>query len=73
MTLTLLTDKSPQHYLFDREKGCTDLLYVAEELGRLTYSECSACAVLLEIWEGAGELWRQISTWFMLEVSTCSS
>lgn len=68
-----LIELATQHYLFDREKGCTDPLYAAEELGQLKsaeYSECSACAVLLEIWarKEREKLWKQIPTWFRLEV-----
>ncbi|KAF9525170.1 hypothetical protein CPB83DRAFT_564525 [Crepidotus variabilis] len=32
---TELVDLATQHYLFDRERGCLDPLYVAEELGQL--------------------------------------
>ncbi|KAG6866557.1 hypothetical protein C0991_002042 [Blastosporella zonata] len=48
-----LVDLATQHYLFDRERGCYDPLYVAEELGQLKsaeFSECKACARSLEAW-----------------------
>lgn len=34
-----------QHYLFDRERGCTDPLYVAEELGQPLYDFGQASSV----------------------------
>ncbi|KAH7926421.1 hypothetical protein BV22DRAFT_1111714 [Leucogyrophana mollusca] len=34
---TELVALATQHYLFDRERGCTDPLYVAEELGQPLY------------------------------------
>ncbi|TFK40000.1 hypothetical protein BDQ12DRAFT_591806, partial [Crucibulum laeve] len=48
-----LVDLATQHYLFDRERGYCDPLYVAEELGQLKsaeFSECKACAKSLEGW-----------------------
>ncbi|KAF8920508.1 hypothetical protein CPB85DRAFT_1372650 [Mucidula mucida] len=46
-----LVDLATQHYLFDRERGFCDPLYVAEELGQLKsadFSECKPCAQSLE-------------------------
>jgi|ERR1700676_5221266 hypothetical protein len=69
-----LVDLATQHYLFDRERGCGDPLYVAEELGQLksaelSGSECKACAKSLEIWatREREKVWRLIPTWFRLE------
>ena len=60
-----------QHYLFDREKGCTDPLYVAEELGQLKsaeFSECKACAKSLEGWAAKerDRLWKLVPSWFRI-------
>lgn len=71
---TELVELATQHYLFDRERGCEDPLYVAEELGQLksaemSGSECKACAKMLEIWamKEREKIWRLIPTWFRLE------
>lgn len=62
-----------QHYLFDREKGCADPLYVAEELGQLKSAEfeteCKACARSLESWAARERerMWRLIPGWFRLD------
>ncbi|KIJ55806.1 hypothetical protein M422DRAFT_200144 [Sphaerobolus stellatus SS14] len=66
-----LVELATQHYLFDRERGCTDPLYVAEELGQLKsaeLSECKACAYALETWSNKEreKIWRSIPTWFRL-------
>lgn len=60
-----------QHYLFDRERGCADPLYVAEELGQLKsaeFSECHACARALEMWAARERerIWKQVPSWFRL-------
>ncbi|KAG1899490.1 uncharacterized protein F5891DRAFT_1233197 [Suillus fuscotomentosus] len=61
-----------QHYLFDRERGCTDPLYVAEELGQpfVEVSECEACARALGIWttRERERMWKMIPLWFRLDV-----
>jgi hypothetical protein len=47
-----LVDLATQHCLLERERGSTDPLYLAEELGQLKsteYSECKACAHNLEV------------------------
>lgn len=67
-----LVDLATQHYLFDRERGCYDPLYVAEELGQLKsaeFSECKACAKSLEAWAAKEreKMWRSIPQWFRLE------
>jgi len=69
-----LVDLATQHYLFDRERGCGDPLYVAEELGQLksaelSGSECKACAKSLETWAARERerIWKMIPTWFRLE------
>ena len=67
-----LVDLATQHYLFDRERGCYDPLYVAEELGQLKsaeFSECIACARSLESWAARERerLWKMIPQWFRLE------
>lgn len=67
-----LVDLATQHYLFDRERGCCDPLYVAEELGQLKsaeFSECKACAKALETWAGKEreKIWKLIPSWFRLE------
>lgn len=61
-----------QHYVCDRERGCADPLYVAEELGTLKsaeLSECRACARGLEIWAARERerMWKMIPIWFRLE------
>jgi hypothetical protein len=65
-------DLATQHYLFDRERGCLDPLYVAEELGQLKsaeLSECGACAKSLEAWAAREreKMWKMIPMWFRLE------
>ncbi|KAK2463675.1 hypothetical protein APHAL10511_004426 [Amanita phalloides] len=67
-----LVELATQHYLFDRERGCWDPLYVAEELGQLKsaeFSECIACARSLEAWAGRERerLWKLMPQWFRLE------
>lgn len=67
-----LGELATQHYLFDREQGCADPLYVAEELGQLKsaeFSECKACARSLEAWavRERDRLWRLVPGWFRLE------
>ncbi|KAF4610588.1 hypothetical protein D9613_006859 [Agrocybe pediades] len=69
---TELVDLATQHYLFDRERGCYDPLYVAEELGQLKsaeFSECKACAKSLEAWAAREreKIWKMIPLWFRLE------
>lgn len=69
--LSELVDLATQHYLFDRERGCADPLYVAEELGQLKsaeFSDCAACAYALEAWAAKERerLWRAIPDWFRL-------
>lgn len=64
-----LVELATQHYLFDRERGHTDPLYVAEELGQLKSSECSeckACAAALECWSmrERERIWRCLPGWF---------
>jgi len=66
-----LVELATQHYLFDRERGCTDPLYVAEELGQLKsaeFSECKPCAKALERWaiRERERMWNLIPTWFRL-------
>ncbi|KAI0060251.1 hypothetical protein BV25DRAFT_1807603 [Artomyces pyxidatus] len=61
-----------QHYVCDRERGCADPLYVAEELGALKSaeaSECRACARALEIWAAKERerMWKMIPLWFRLD------
>ncbi|TCD62385.1 hypothetical protein EIP91_006967 [Steccherinum ochraceum] len=69
-----LVELATQHYLFDREKGCADPLYVAEELGQLKSaefeSECKACARSLEMWAARERerMWRLIPGWFRLDI-----
>jgi len=69
-----LVELATQHYLFDRERGCGDPLYVAEELGQLkgadlSASECKACAKSLEAWatKEREKIWKAIPSWFRLE------
>ncbi|OBZ65239.1 hypothetical protein A0H81_14734 [Grifola frondosa] len=67
-----LVELATQHYLFDRERGCADPLYVAEELGQLKsaeFSECKACAKSLEMWAARERerMWKLIPSWFRLE------
>ena len=71
-----LVDLATQHYLFDRERGCADPLYVAEELGQLKsggteFCECKPCATQLEMWAARERerLWRLIPSWFRLDGS----
>ena len=66
-----LMELATNHYLFDREKGCSDPLYVAEELGSLKsteFSECTACARSLEVWANRERerIWKLIPHWFRL-------
>jgi len=68
-----LVELATNHYLFDREKGCSDPLYVAEELGSLKcseFSECKACAKSLEGWatKEREKIWKLIPHWFRLDV-----
>ncbi|KAJ3554525.1 hypothetical protein NM688_g3063 [Phlebia brevispora] len=70
--LAELVELATQHYLFDRGKGCTDPLYVAEELGQLKSAElndCQACARSLEAWASKEreKIWKLIPGWFHLE------
>ncbi|KAL1743223.1 hypothetical protein HDZ31DRAFT_65227 [Schizophyllum fasciatum] len=70
-----LVELATQHYLFDRERGCGDPLYVAEELGQLKsveFSECGACARSLEAWAAREreKMWKMIPNWFRLESPT---
>jgi hypothetical protein len=74
-----LVDLATQHYLFDKERGCMDPLYVAEELGQLKsggaeFSECKPCAAQLEIWASRERerMWKLVPSWFRLEGSTDS-
>ncbi|KAF8216434.1 hypothetical protein K438DRAFT_1797196 [Mycena galopus ATCC 62051] len=70
-----LVDLATQHYLFDRERGHCDPLYVSEELGQLkstefsNSSECKACARSLEMWAAKEreKMWKMIPLWFRLE------
>jgi hypothetical protein len=69
-----LVDLATQHYLFDRERGWCDPLYVAEELGQLKsieISDCKACARSLEAWASRERerIWKLIPLWFRLEGS----
>ncbi|PPR01688.1 hypothetical protein CVT24_001516 [Panaeolus cyanescens] len=69
-----LVDLATQHYLYDRERGCYDPLYVAEELGQLKsaeFSECKSCAKSLESWAAREreKIWKMIPSWFRLESS----
>jgi hypothetical protein len=68
-----LVELATQHYLFDRERGCGDPLYVAEELGQLksaelSGSECKACAKNLEMWAARerDKIWKLVPIWFRL-------
>ncbi|KAI0657695.1 hypothetical protein C8Q70DRAFT_1000191 [Cubamyces menziesii] len=66
-----LVELAKQHYLMDRERGCADPLYVAEELGQLKsaeFSDCGACARDLETWAARERerLWKAIPDWFRL-------
>ena len=67
-----LVQLATQHYLFDREKGCADPLYVAEELGQLKsaeFSECEPCARALESWAARERvrIWKLVPSWFRLD------
>jgi hypothetical protein len=75
-----LVDLATQHFLFDRERGCTDPLYVAEELGQLKsggaeFCECRPCAAQLELWAAREreKMWKLVPSWFRLDctVVTC--
>ncbi|KAL0568368.1 hypothetical protein V5O48_013614 [Marasmius crinis-equi] len=78
-----LVDLATQHYIFDRERGCCDPLYVAEELGQLKSSEfsnsdapeCKACARNLELWAAKERerIWKVIPVWFGLDHSPNTS
>ncbi|KAJ3852737.1 hypothetical protein EV368DRAFT_40372 [Lentinula lateritia] len=65
-----LVDLATKHYLFDRERGYSDPLYMADEIGGLKSeaSECKACAKSLETWamRERERIWRLIPTWFRL-------
>ncbi|KAJ7180612.1 hypothetical protein C8R46DRAFT_1069982 [Mycena filopes] len=66
-----LVDLATQHYLFDRERGHCDPLYVSEELGQLKsaeFSECKACARSLEMWaqREREKMFKMIPIWFRL-------
>jgi hypothetical protein len=70
-----LVDLATQHYLFDRERGHCDPLYVSEELGQLKsaeFSECKACARSLESWAAREreKMWKMIPLWFRLETAS---
>jgi len=70
--LAELVELATQHYLFDRERGCHDPLYVAEELGQLKsaeVSECRPCARALEMWAAREreKIWKMIPAWFRLD------
>ena len=69
-----LASLATQHYLFDRERGSTDPLYVAEELGQLLSTEmdgveCKSCTRAFQMWANKerDRLWRSIPTWFRLD------
>ena len=71
ITPQTLVELAKQHYLMDRERGCADPLYVAEELGQLKsaeFSDCPACARDLEAWAAKERerLWKAIPDWFRL-------
>jgi hypothetical protein len=73
-----LVDLATQHYIFDRERGCYDPLYVAEELGQLKsaeFSECKACAKSLEAWatREREKIWKSIPLWFRLDLLPINS
>lgn len=75
-----LVELATQHYLFDRERGCTDPLYVAEELGQLKsggaeFCECKPCAAQLEMWAARERerMWKLVPSWFRLESSDPAS
>ncbi|KIK60491.1 hypothetical protein GYMLUDRAFT_43809 [Collybiopsis luxurians FD-317 M1] len=65
-----LVDLATKHYLFDRERGYSDPLYTADEIGGLKSeaSECKACAKSLETWamRERERIWRIIPIWFRL-------
>nr|GAT48275.1 predicted protein [Mycena chlorophos] len=68
-----LTQLATSHYIFDRERGQSDPLYVSEEVGQLKsaeLSECKACARSLERWAAAerAKIWHMINVWFRLEL-----
>ncbi|KAF8826080.1 hypothetical protein HHX47_DHR6000588 [Lentinula edodes] len=72
-----LVDLATKHYLFDRERGYSDPLYMADEIGGLKSeaSECKACAKSLETWamRERERIWRLIPTWFRLGSDTGSA
>ncbi|KAK1221097.1 hypothetical protein PQX77_016144 [Marasmius sp. AFHP31] len=77
-----LVELATQHYIFDRERGCCDPLYVAEELGQLKSSEfsnldpeCKACARNLELWAAKERerIWKVMPLWFGLEHSSSTA
>ncbi|KAE9406244.1 hypothetical protein BT96DRAFT_1015017 [Gymnopus androsaceus JB14] len=65
-----LVELATKHYLFDRERGYSDPLYMADEIGGLKSeaSECKACAKSLETWamRERERIWRMIPNWFRL-------
>ncbi|KAJ3709681.1 hypothetical protein C8R42DRAFT_729940 [Lentinula raphanica] len=69
-----LVDLATKHYLFDRERGYSDPLYMADEIGGLKSeaSECKACAKSLETWamRERERVWRLIPSWFRLGSET---
>ena len=70
-----LAELATQHYIFDKETGYADPLYVAEELGQLGGAEstdgeeCRACARILESWATRErvKIWNSIPSWFRLD------
>ncbi|KAJ7066645.1 hypothetical protein C8F01DRAFT_1020166 [Mycena amicta] len=70
---TELQQLAVSHYVFDRERGQSDPLYVSEEIGQLKsaeFSECKACARSLESWAARerAKIWHMINVWFRLEL-----
>ncbi|THU97761.1 hypothetical protein K435DRAFT_857319 [Dendrothele bispora CBS 962.96] len=73
-----LVELATQHYVFDRERGFSDPLYVADELGQLKSAEfsnsdapeCKACARSLELWAARERerIWRMVPVWFRLSM-----
>jgi len=57
-----------QHYVCERGRGCSDPLFVADELGALL-SECAACARALEAWAARerARIWRAVPAWFRID------
>jgi len=69
-----LADLAVQHYVCDRERGYSDPLFVAEELGALKSiegegTECKACGRAFELWarKERERIWRSIPSWFRLD------